>query len=297
MSRKPRRHRPGVLQLISARFVDRDWYLTSDSERAHYLTLFGRAMEHSDWRCIAYCLMSNQLSFAMIAGAQPLESWAKRVNSPFAQWLNRHRGRLGPIFAQRPRTIDVPPWRALDVIAFIHNDPVRSKIVAEAGAISWSSHRAYIGRVPTPNWLHVSEGLELAGFAEGPNQFDDAVRLLRERAHPFLEMRHGYVDEATSVDESPISRKSGMTAEEVLHVVAEVFAIPAPTLLQQRVGGEASVAKQIAVHAARAVGIPLATMALAMRVSRQRASRVASTRLQARERELLAEVVERLRKT
>ncbi|NVB81721.1 MAG: hypothetical protein HOV81_25225, partial [Kofleriaceae bacterium] len=59
--------------------MDREWFLTSDNERRYYLQLLARALRQTDWRCVAYCLMSNHLHFAMIAGEKNLESWAKKV--------------------------------------------------------------------------------------------------------------------------------------------------------------------------------------------------------------------------
>jgi len=111
------------------------------------LGLLGRAMATSDWRCIAYALMSNHIHLAMIAGEAPAEDWMRRVN---------------PSFAQRRMWI-VPPANVADLIAYIHNNPVRAGVVARARDSSWTSHRAYVGLVQRPDWLHVDEGLALAG--------------------------------------------------------------------------------------------------------------------------------------
>ena len=90
--------------------------------------------------------MSNHIHVAMIAGAAPLESWAKRVHSPFATWMNRQRGRLGPLIADRPKDIAVPDDRVPHLIAYIHNNPVRAGIVERAVGSVWTSHLAYTGR-------------------------------------------------------------------------------------------------------------------------------------------------------
>jgi hypothetical protein len=71
--------------------------------------------------------MNSYLQLVLVAGTTSVETWAKRVNAPFARWLNRRRGRHGPIFADRPRLLELPRARALDVIAYVHNSPVRAK--------------------------------------------------------------------------------------------------------------------------------------------------------------------------
>src|SRR5687768_9968865 len=145
MSRSTRHTQPGSLQFVVSRFLDRNGQMTCDLERAHYLTQFGHAMTFTDWKCLAYCLMGDQLQFAMIAGQQPLDSWTKRVHAPFAQWLNRRRMRIGPVFASRPATREIARADALQLFAFIHNSPVRAKLVSRASDVALSSHRAYVG--------------------------------------------------------------------------------------------------------------------------------------------------------
>ena len=62
MSRVARLTVPQSLHHVISRFVDREWFFASDVERARYLALLGRALSTTDWRCVAYCLMSNHWS-------------------------------------------------------------------------------------------------------------------------------------------------------------------------------------------------------------------------------------------
>ena len=165
---------PGVTYHLIARFVDRQWLITSDTERERYLTMLAHALSVSDWRCLAYAIMSSHVHFAMIAGIEPLGAWTKRVHSTFARWLNAHHDRTGQVFTRGPKAIAVPPAKVGEVIAYIHNNPVKARIVARAGASSWTSHRAYAGYVTPPPWLHVEEGHALAGF-EDSRAFDEWV--------------------------------------------------------------------------------------------------------------------------
>ena len=148
--RTARHNTPGVIYHVICQFVDKRWFFTSDREREHYLRLLGKALEHTDWLCFAYALMSSHIHFGLIAGREPLETWAKRVNGPFAQWLNRGHNRKGPVFADRPADFAIPSHRQLDLIAYIHNNPVRAKLVERAVDSTWTSHRAYVGAAPRP---------------------------------------------------------------------------------------------------------------------------------------------------
>ena len=153
----------GVLTHVICRFVDKSWMIRDDAERRVYLELLGSALSHSDWKCVAFALMSSHLHFGMIPGQLELQSWAKRVNSPFARWLNERHKRLGPVFADRPAEWTIRDHQP-DLIAYIHNNPVRAKVVEHARDSSWTSHRMYLGLTPPPTWLHVSEGMDICGF-------------------------------------------------------------------------------------------------------------------------------------
>ena len=72
-----RRHtQPGRLTHVISNFVDRHWYLSDELERQTYLEWLGRALRRSDWRCIAYALMSSHIHLAFLPGKSPLESWS-----------------------------------------------------------------------------------------------------------------------------------------------------------------------------------------------------------------------------
>lgn len=166
---------PGITYHLISRFVEERWYLKKEDERERYQWLLGRALSNSDWRCISFAFMSNHIHLAMIAGDEPLESWAKRAHTPFAAWINVRYERIGPVFVRGPKDHVVPPSRVGAVIAYIHNNPVRAKVVDSPEKSTWTSHRAYLGQAPVPPWLHVEAGLALGDFPSA-DAFDAWVK-------------------------------------------------------------------------------------------------------------------------
>ncbi|HSN29607.1 MAG TPA: hypothetical protein VLT45_25145, partial [Kofleriaceae bacterium] len=134
---------PHVFYHLIWRFVDHSWFFTDDHERATYLRLLERALTKSDWRCVAYALMSSHIHIGAVAGRDPLEHWAKSVGSPFARWMNHRHGRLGPVMADRPDSIAVASERERYVVAYIHNNPVRARVVPVARDSTWTSHHVF----------------------------------------------------------------------------------------------------------------------------------------------------------
>lgn len=134
---------PHVFYHLIWRFVDHSWFFTDNHERLMYLRLLERAVAKSDWRCTAYALMSSHIHLGAIAGREPLEHWAKSVGSPFARWMNRRHGRLGPVIADRPDAHAIASERERYVVAYIHNNPVRAHVVEAARDSTWTSHRVF----------------------------------------------------------------------------------------------------------------------------------------------------------
>lgn len=171
MPRTIRFTEPGVVFHLISRFVAQEWFIRNDQDRQHYLRWLGHALSQSDWKCLAYAVMSNHIHLAMVAGETPMASWLRQVHSPFAEWVNQQRERIGPVFVRGPRDHAVDASAVGRLIAYIHNNPVRAGVYARARDGRWTSHAAYLGLVAPPAWLDVREGLERSGF-EDPDAFD-----------------------------------------------------------------------------------------------------------------------------
>lgn len=159
--------------------MNREFRITDDAERARYLRNASRALRRSDWKPMAYALMSSHVHWVMLAGAAPPHRVFHPAHTGFAQWLNRRQGRLGPVFASRFRTIDVKGSDAAALLAYVHNNPVRARVVPHAEDSTWTSHRAMVDLDPAPNWLDVGMALELCGLPDneiGRRHFRNLVR-------------------------------------------------------------------------------------------------------------------------
>lgn len=128
-----------------------------------------RSAKFFDWAMLAYGLMSSHTHLASQVGADPLSQFCKRLHSPLAWWLNRRQNRLGPVFAERPKTVEVEPESVSRLIAYIHNNPVRAGVVEDPSDSDWTSHRAYVGLCEPPPWIDVELGLSLCGFSSSPS--------------------------------------------------------------------------------------------------------------------------------
>lgn len=288
MPRKPRMVRPGAAYHLISRFVDREWFIASEQERSQYLKLLGRALEQSDWRCFSYGVMSNHTHVGVIAGAQPLDAWVRRVHSPFADWMNRRHDRIGSLFVRGPKAIETPPERIGALIAYIHNNPVRAGVVTDAGASSWTSHRAYLGLVRPPRWLHVREGLARAGF-EDRKLFGGWVRTHPDE-HEVLEA----IARADDVTDADAGMATCVPAEQLVELVAESVGIPVAQLCSRRRTQRELLGRRISVLCAARVGIPGARIAGALHLSQQGVSAIHRRGADSTVEQLASKVLERV---
>ncbi len=266
------------------RFVDREWFFKFEAERARYLSLLGRALEDSDWRCVAYALMSNHIHIAAIAGHEPLARWSRRVNTPFANWMNQRRGRLGPLFADRPRDSALGPIGARELIAYIHNNPVRANVVTRARDSKWTSARAYLQLAHRPGWLHVAEGLEFARMSA--DELEDLTAEMKtdlpeiDLGHASKEVkRRGSINLATPTANSVtlVARPFARVFPEprrLVQLVARCVGLTTSIVASRRRDPLTNRARAIAIHAGSQAGLTGAAIASVLGISQQAVSKI-----------------------
>jgi len=278
MPRMPRSIIPGLVYHLISRFVDRDWFITTDRERAHYLSLLGRAVTKSDWRCIGYAVMSNHLHIPVVAGRDSLSSWIRRVHSPFADFMNTEHDRIGPLFVRGPRALETPAQDVARLVAYVHNNPVRANVVATAADSTWTSHRAFLGLEEPPPWLDVELGLRLCGFSD-PRLFDEFVRL-----HPSDPAREALERGTIEIDRSALFRDAlaapttqhvqPPSARQVVEATSSELGVAVASICSRRRSQAERLAREVAVCCASSVGVTGVGIADALTISQSGASRV-----------------------
>ena len=141
-----------------SRCVGKQFLLGGRAERSKYLELLGRAAAKTDAIVLAYCVMSSHVHLVVRAGTDPLWRLMKSVNSGFAVWLNRRSGgqRDGAVFSNRYKAILVEEESyLLQLVRYVHNNPVRARVASDASNSKWTSHRAYLGMDECPEWLNI----------------------------------------------------------------------------------------------------------------------------------------------
>jgi REP element-mobilizing transposase RayT len=104
-----------------------------------------------------YALMPNHFHVLLTAGPRGLGPSMKYLQGEYSRWLNAEKSWDGPVWRARYRSRPVDSedyWRHL--LAYVHLNPVKGRLVPKVGHSIWTSHAAYAGTRPVPDWLRSS---------------------------------------------------------------------------------------------------------------------------------------------
>ena len=163
MTRPRRLHVPGSLYHVILRGNNRQEIFFSAADRIYLDQLVGRATESLEAQVHAYCWMPNHIHMAIRVGEAPLGRLMQWIASRYAFRVNRQREATGHLFERRYRAllVDVDAY-ALQLVRYIHLNPVKAGLVSDPADYPWSSHRYYLGG-NAPPWLRTDWILAMFG--------------------------------------------------------------------------------------------------------------------------------------
>jgi len=153
MARKPRLHIPGALYHVTLRGNDKQDIFFEKYDRTFFYNLLGEGVKRFGHRIHAFCLMTNHVHLAMEVANTPLSSIVQNVAFRYTRFINRRYQRVGHLFQGRYHAllVDADSY-FLELVRYIHLNPVRAKLVADPSTYLWSSHRVYLGMAEL-SWL------------------------------------------------------------------------------------------------------------------------------------------------
>lgn len=167
MPRRPRLHVPGALYHVILRGNGRQAIFFNHLDRQRWQALLAEGIQRHGHRLHAYCWMTNHVHMAIQSHAEPLSGFLGTLASSYARATNRHMGHSGHLFERRYRAILIQrETQAMELVRYIHHNPVRAGMAASPAEHPWSSHGAYLqGNAPT--WLTTDWILGLFGRTAG----------------------------------------------------------------------------------------------------------------------------------
>jgi len=154
MARPLRIELAGGLYHVTSRGDRREEIFRDDQDREDWLTVLGEVCSRFNWRCHAYCEMTNHYHFVAETPDANLSKGMRQLNGVYTQRFNRRHGMVGHLFQGRFKGILVErDAYLLELSRYVVLNPVRAGMVADPAAWPWSSYRAMLGLEPAPAWL------------------------------------------------------------------------------------------------------------------------------------------------
>ena len=145
MARRPRLFAAGVLYHVIVRGNQRQKTFTSESDYRAYIERLGWYRKKYGYAIHAYCLMSNHVHLLVESSEQPLAKFMQGLQQSYSQYFNRKHHKSGHLFEGRYKAIICQKDEyLLELIRYIHLNPVRAGMVQVPERYRHSGHHAYL---------------------------------------------------------------------------------------------------------------------------------------------------------
>jgi REP element-mobilizing transposase RayT len=177
MARKPRIHFPGALYHAITRGSRRRGIFLDERDFQRFLSYLSDCKKRFPFRLSAYALLKNHLHLLIEVEGTPLSRVMQSLLFAYASYFNKRHGEVGHLFQGRHKAIlcDKDAY-LLELVRYIHLNPVRANIVRRPEDYEWTGHLSYLGR----GTEHlIDEGFVLDHFGKKRS-------LARQRYHQFV---------------------------------------------------------------------------------------------------------------
>ena len=174
MPRLQRLHVPGAFYHVTLRGNHQQAIFSRPADRSGLNTIVASVLQRFDARLHAYCWMTNHIHLLLQVANEPLGRLMQRIAGGYARWFQSLLPTTEHLFERRYHAIIVDADAyLLELIRYIHLNPVRARLVADPAAYEWSSHRTYLGE-QRESWVTTDFALRI--FHSNAGQARSAYR-------------------------------------------------------------------------------------------------------------------------
>lgn len=155
MSRPLRIEYPGAWYHVMNRGRRREQIYQDEEDYRLFLEVLQDTAKMWNLRVSAYCLMSNHYHLLVQTPDGNLSRCMRHLNGVYTQRYNRRHGIDGQLFRGRYKAVLVEEdSHLLELLRYIHRNPIEADIVSTLAAYKWCSHRGYLANERGWSWLH-----------------------------------------------------------------------------------------------------------------------------------------------
>jgi len=137
----------GAFHHIMNRGIEKIPIFKDDESKKFYLDLLTEYSKKEKIRIFGYCIMDNHFHIVLENSSLKLSEFMKNVNSKFGQLYRKLKGGKGYVFEDRFKSTLIEDESYLvTLIRYLHQNPVRAKIVKDPFQYKWSSINLYFNK-------------------------------------------------------------------------------------------------------------------------------------------------------
>lgn len=220
-------------------------------------------------RVSAFCLIPNHYHLLVQTPDANLSRCIRHIDGVYTQRYNRFHGYDGQLFRGHYKSVLVDERSyLLEVLRYIHRNPLKAGLSETLEGYPWSSHKGYISKAKKWNWLHKryvlsrftgNKSLQLKMYRayvkkEGDLNFD---KIIEGKRWPAIHGSKKFAEKLKKMffpekidAEIPQSRIIAPDITEIIKIVSEFVGISTKELMYSR-RGELNEPRNIAIYIAR----------------------------------------------
>lgn len=145
MARQARMASPTDYYHVIMRGNNRESIFVAQGQKQYFKDLLKEQIEEGLIEIASYCIMDNHVHIVIKAELNHMTKALKKINIKYAMNFNKERNRTGHVFQDRYKSEIIRDDKYLiQVTRYIHNNPVKAKIVEYPRDFKWSSYNEYI---------------------------------------------------------------------------------------------------------------------------------------------------------
>lgn len=162
MSRPLRIEYAGAWYHVMNRGRRREEIFTEKNDYRLFIEILKESAELFNIKIGAYCLMPNHYHLLLQTPDGNLSRCMRQINGIYTQRFNRAHEYDGQLFRGRYKSMLVEADKyLLELLRYIHKNPLRAGLTTDLNDYEWSSHSGYISDAKRWNWLYKEFPLSL----------------------------------------------------------------------------------------------------------------------------------------
>jgi REP element-mobilizing transposase RayT len=230
MARRPRIEYPGAFFHVIARGNNREDIFYDKKDRRNFLKRLAFYLDECEVTLYCFCLMTNHIHLLLEMGQNPLSQMLHRLLTWHARYHNKKYDRVGHLYQGRYKAVlcDKDGY-LLELVRYIHLNPVRAGLATNPREYPWSSHKTYLGEEKL-EWLNSDFVLSQFSSSISHSRILYEEFVLRRLKEGRREDLYSLADQRILGEEDFVAKVMNMNKFESTGPVARLSRFDLPTL-------------------------------------------------------------------